>query len=170
MRGWTSKVFLFRITLLGRWRRLCSILSCKVCSMIMTYRPVLISEFNPTSSRFFACKINLGLWLHFCIKCHFRWWFFPREWGWGTWTRSGVWFHRFIRMWWMLLEFSQYILLYEVYINCWRKCNIYIIQRTSTSWYNSVAFWWKPETSSSVFLGSFDLDGAFLVSLLWAQV
>ena len=43
---------------------------------------------------------------------------------------------------------------------------IYIIQRTSTSWYNSVAFWWKPETSSSVFLGSFDLDGAFLVSLL----
>ena len=38
-------------------------------------------------------------------------------------------------------------------------------QRTSTSWNNSVAFWWKSERSPRVFLRSFDLDGAFLVSL-----
>lgn len=28
-----------------------------------------------------------------------------------------------------------------------------------------MALWWKPERSARVFLGSFDLDGAFLVSL-----
>jgi hypothetical protein len=130
MRGWTSKVFLLWITILGRWRRFRTVLSCNIYSM--TYRSALIFEFNPTSGRFFACKVNLGLWLHFRIKCNFWRWCFPREWGRRTWTRSGngvVWFYRcMVRMWRMLLEFSQYILLYDVYIEStagkvWYKTN-----------------------------------------------
>lgn len=196
MRGWTIKVFLFWITILGRWRRLRTILSCKILSRkilsckVYIMRPALISEFNPTSSRFFACKVDLGLWLHFwllhfCIKCNFWWRCLPREWCWRTWTRSGngvVWFYPFIMMavvrmtmvwmWRMLFKFFQYILLlYGVLhfeLTAGKSVCKYNNQRTSTSWYNSVALWWKPAMSPRVLFGSFDLDGAFLVSL-WAQ-